>query len=245
VRANRNGSSLAIREEIEGGPDADGEPSDDVEELSEIREIFESIQDVINSLFRYSIIIRNNTNRDRYAKPAAAAIGLPFNDEFGVRHVIHKFPVLQFKKGGWLIERLGKAITQRRQYLRYCRAHHDRTWQDPEAKPTSNIVCSDDPIPQAPARLMPSGRSNFSKPTSTLAPTQASTLLLASGQAIEDEMIEETQSRTSYATSTDEESNNHKLRVIQLEDVSKGSSISSVLIAGKFRRLQLKRHGSK
>jgi ligand-binding sensor protein len=130
--------------------------------------------------------------------------------------------VLQSKRGEWLIERLGKAITQRRQYLRYCRAHHDKTCQDPEAKPTPNIVRSDEPIPQASARHMPSGRSDFSKPMSTLAPTQASTLLLTSGQAIEDEMIEETQSQTSYATSTDEESNTHKLRVIQLEDVSKG-----------------------
>jgi hypothetical protein len=226
ARENRKGSSLAHLEETEDEIDGTGELSEGLEELSEIREIFESIQDAINNLFRYSIIIRNNTNRDRYAKAAAAAINSPFSDEFDIQHVRHKFPTLQSKNHEWLIERLGKAITQRRQYLRYCRSHHDKTWQEPASKLSPDVVRSNDqmPRPQAPTRLMPSPRSDFSKPTSTLAPTQASTLLLISGQVIEEEGVEETQSQTSYATSTDEESSSHTLRVIQLEDVSKGLS---------------------
>lgn len=200
----------------------DGEQSEAGEELSEIREIFESIQDAINNLFRYSIIIRNNTNRDRYARAAAAAIGSPFSDEFDIQHVRHKFPALQSKKREWLIERLGKATTQRRQYLRYCRSHHDKTWQEPSSKAGPDIARSNEQKSQAPMRLMPSSQSDFSKPTSTLAPTQASTLLLTAGQVIGEEGFEETQSQTSYATSTDDESNNHALHVIQLEDVSRG-----------------------
>lgn len=180
----------------------------------------ESIQDAINNLFRYSIIIRNNTNRDRYAKASAAALSAPFNDEFDISHVWHKFPTLKSKKYEWLIERLGKAITQRRQYLRYCRVHRDKTWQDPEPKPM--LLRPEFSLPKAPNMLIPSGRSDFSKPTSTLAPTQASTLLLTSAQIIEEEMLDDAQSQTSYATSTDEESTSHKLNVIELEDVSKG-----------------------
>lgn len=190
--------------------------------MSEIREIFESIQDAINNLFRYSIIIRNNTNRDRCAKAAAASISSPFNHDFDIQHVRHKFPALQAKKGEWLIERLGKAITQRRQYLRYCRSHHEKTWQEPGLRGGPGVNPSNDRRPQAQMKLIPMARSEVSKPTSTLAPTQASTLLLTSGQIIDEEMIDETQSQTSYATSTDEESTNHALRVIQLEDVSKG-----------------------
>lgn len=209
-RENRKGS-LAATDEY-----------DEELELSEIREIFESIQDAINSLFRYSIIIRNHSNRDRYSKAAAAGINSPFNDEFDIHHVRHKFPALRSKKDEWLIERLGKAITQRRQYLRYCRTHHDKTSQDPGSKSGLQVIPSAKPIPHTAAQLIPSGRSDFSKPTSTLAPTQASTLILAPGQTIEDEILEDTQSQTSYATSTDEESSPHKLRVVPLEDVSKG-----------------------
>jgi len=147
-------------------------------------------------------------------------VSAPFSDEFDIHHVWHKFPTLKTKKYGWLVERLGKAITQRRQYLHYCRTHHDKTWQDAGSKPVP--IRSEQTLSKLPPMLMPSERSDFSKPTSTLAPTQASTLMLTSGQVIEDEMFDDAQSQTSYATSTDEESTSHKLRVIQLEDVSKG-----------------------
>jgi hypothetical protein len=173
-------------------------------------------------LFRYSIIIRNNTNRDRYAKAAAFAINSPFNDEYDIQHVRHKFPALQSKNHEWLIERLGKAITQRRQYLRYCLSHHEKMCQVPVLRAAPDTLRSDESKPQVPVRLMPSARSDFSKPTSTLAPTQASTLLLIADQAIEEEVAEETPSQASYATSTDEESSNHSLQVIPLEDASRG-----------------------
>lgn len=216
---------MAHVEETQDDTDGPRVHSEEEEELSEIREIFGSIQDAINNLFRYSIIIRNNTNRDRYAKAAAAAISSPFSNEFDIQHVRHKFPALQSKDHEWLIERLGKAITQRRQYLRYCRSHHDKTWQEPSSKVGPDVIRSNnEQKPQASMRPTPGSRSDFSKPTSTLAPTQASTLFLKAGQVIEEEGIEESQSQTSYATSTDEESNNHALRVIQLEDVSKGLS---------------------
>jgi hypothetical protein len=94
--------------------------------------------------------------------------------------------------------------------------------QESASKAAPDIVRSDEDKAQVPARFMPSSRSDFSKPTSTLAPTQASTLLLTAGQVIEEEVAEETPSQTSYATSTDEESSNHSLRVIPLDDVSKG-----------------------
>ncbi|KAG4435673.1 hypothetical protein IFR05_008839 [Cadophora sp. M221] len=194
----------------------------DEEELSEIREIFASIDDAINNLFRFSIIIRNNTNRDRYAKAAAAAITNPFNDQFDICHVEHKFPTLAKRNDRWLIDRLGKAVTQRRQYLKYCREHHNKTAKEPQnAEPGIVVVRNLEASSQMPSRLVPSVRSDYSKPTSTLAPTQASTLILTSGQMIEEE-VEDTQSQTSYTTSTDEESSNATLSVIKLEEVSKG-----------------------
>ncbi|KAE9376716.1 hypothetical protein N431DRAFT_453112 [Stipitochalara longipes BDJ] len=207
VRENRKSFSLTYASDTKSSHHDQGEQFEDSEELSEMREIFKSMQDAINNLFRYSIIIRNNTNRNRYAKATASAIGSPFNDEFDIQH---------------LVGRLGKAITQRRQYLGYCRSHHDKTWHEPVSKAGPDILRSNEQKPQGPTRLMPSSRSGFSKPTSTLAPTQGPTLLMTTSQFIEEEAVEETQSQTSYATSADVDSNNQALQVIQLEDVSKG-----------------------
>ncbi|KAH7330210.1 hypothetical protein BKA65DRAFT_554201 [Rhexocercosporidium sp. MPI-PUGE-AT-0058] len=124
------------------GPIADIEnDTSDEEELSEIREIFASIDDAINNLFRFSVIIRNNINRDRYAKAAASSIASPFNDQFDICHVEHKFPALGKRNDRWLVERLGKAVTQRRQYLKYCRDHHEKIAKEPQSsEPGTAIV---------------------------------------------------------------------------------------------------------
>ena len=209
---------------LEPNEDTENEKSDE-EELSEVREIFASTEDAISNLFRFSIIIRNNTNRDRYAKAAAAAIASPFDNQFDICHVEHKFPALAGRDQRWLVERLGKAITQRRQYLKYCREHHDKTARAPQnPEPVTVQMNPFGSSSVMSARLIPVARSDYSKPTSTLAPTQASTLILTSGQAIEEGVVEEIQPQTSYATSTDEDSSNATLSVIKVEEVSKGLS---------------------
>jgi len=224
ARENRTASPLEARAQDLDTHAIDEENSaqSDGEEVSEIREIFESIKDAINNLFRLSMIIRNNTTRDRYAKAAAAAQTVPFDDRPDISHVEHKFPALKLKGKEWLIARLGKAITQRRQYLRYCRDHHDKisrsTQPEPRQQPASSIEPKQEMIIGVPA----DARSAFSKPTSTLAPTQASTLLLTIDQMPEEDPPEESQSQTSYATSREEDSSNTKIAVIKLEDVSGG-----------------------
>lgn len=223
ARENRTGSLVEARgQDLNSHLSSTGEdistPSDD-EEISEIQEIFESITDAINNLFRLSMIIRNNTSRDRYAKAAADALSVPFDDRFDISHVEHKFPALKSKGKEWLVVRLGKAITQRRQYLRYCRDHRDKiSREQPQMMQPSGIK------PEVVAGLTAGARSAFSKPTSTLAPTQASTLLLTSDQLPEEVTPEDSQSQTSYATSNEEDPNSHKLRVIEHEDISKGTS---------------------
>jgi hypothetical protein len=121
---NRPGSVAKTRKEADAGldlaeTDADDCGSDSDEGVSEIQEIFTSIADSISSLFRFSIIIRNNTNRDSYAKANVVAAGSSYDDKYDTNHVREKFPALE-KGNEWLITRLGKAITTKRQYLRYC-----------------------------------------------------------------------------------------------------------------------------
>ena len=221
-RANRTSSTLEI--DPAQADDRDDEGLEEDEELSEITEIFSSITETINSLFRFSIIIRNNTNRDRYAKATAASLADPIQDYFDINHVREKFPALEAKGKKWLISRLGKAITQRRQYLKYCREHNQKTSVDLVTPNFDSLPKDTEAMPMQPAVKAPtlSGMSTLSKPPSTLAQTQASTLILNSSQNVDEEAPEDSQSQTSYATSNEEDSTSSVLHVVQLEDVSKG-----------------------
>jgi hypothetical protein len=109
----------------------DFEVHDKSRQLSEANERFESVKDTITSLFRISIIIRKASPRDRFAK-ALTSPREPFDDRFDINHVGHKFPLLDNREREWFKERVGKANTQRRQYLRYARNHRDRLAWEPE-----------------------------------------------------------------------------------------------------------------
>lgn len=200
-----------------------GSAASDSEEVSELHEILESINDGIGQLFRFSILLRNNTTRDRYSKSNLAGTNSSFNNQFDVSHVAHKFPCLASKP--WLIDRLGKAISQRRQYLRYCREHRDKTFKD--HKPDSGLQTGRQllsSVPYTPTQQLQPSRSVASGPVSTLAHTQASTLVLITDKLTDEEFDDDTQSRTSYATSVDETIAVSNLHVVPIESISQGSA---------------------
>ncbi|KAL9616431.1 MAG: hypothetical protein Q9160_008707 [Pyrenula sp. 1 TL-2023] len=91
----------------------DGE--DDME--SEEEQIFREIADVINCLFKMSMLIRRPARHDRVigSQKADAVSFEPFDRD----HVSHKFP----KAGDHIIDRLGLAITRRRKDLKYRERH--------------------------------------------------------------------------------------------------------------------------
>lgn len=93
---------------------------------SEVEELTESCADTITCLLRISFSIRRATASDRYVK-AAAARENAFIDRPDILHVGQKFPKL---RNTWLQDRFGRAITRRRQFLRYCRMHQDKIAQE-------------------------------------------------------------------------------------------------------------------
>jgi len=99
------------------------ECEDDLESSDELSELNLSVGDIVTSLFKVSMLVKKATTRDRYAK-AASAKEAAFLAEFDIRHVADKYPKLRTQP--WLLQRLGNAITQRRQFLRYCRNHKNR-----------------------------------------------------------------------------------------------------------------------
>jgi hypothetical protein len=204
----------------------------DSEPISEILEIFQSIPETIAGLFKLSILIRNSSSRDRFAKALAAASKAPFNDQFDIDHVGNKFPYLTSDDREWLRKRLGKAMTQKRQYLRYCWEHHEKLSRIGEARNTNEATLEpttnpDFLTPQVQeSKVSDDVQTVISRPTSTLAPTTASTVIparleIAGSQIRLDEQDEDdNRSQTSYATSIGEDDDGeNRLSVVRLEQV--------------------------
>ena len=74
---------------------------------------------------KLSIVIRNSPSRDDYLKAAAR---YRYDSRFDIGHVREKHPAGQ--KNEWLVERLGKAISRRRAFLKYRQEHHEKLSKD-------------------------------------------------------------------------------------------------------------------
>ena len=131
----------------------------------------------------------------------------------------HKFPLIH--QTDWLEKRLGKAITQRRQYLRYCRQHRDRLDTQHKTSDVSENAVDRQPIPvRKPVEESSQATKSQTQslnPPSTFANTTASTLVVNNFESL-DEIPEEVQSQTSYATSLNEDESTEMLRVPPLPD---------------------------
>lgn len=102
-----------------------GDPDPPVESPgTEMQDLSLIVGDIVTSLLNLSTLLRKATVRDRYAKAAAAGKDYPFNHDLDIRHVKDLFPKVTATP--WLASRLGKAITKRRQFLRYSLEHRER-----------------------------------------------------------------------------------------------------------------------
>ncbi|KAH6861233.1 hypothetical protein B0T12DRAFT_479964 [Alternaria alternata] len=207
-----DGSEDGVAENLIIEVDADETPN----HLYEAGELLKSIKDTITGLFRIAIVIRKASPRDRFAK-ALATRQEPFDGRSDIGHVSEKFPMLNIKEKEWFKERVGKAMTQRRQYLRYVRDHRDKLakepkdlWQPEDIGPVTTLL----PV------LSQASKTNFTNSTSTLATTTASTLLVEK-LATKEEDFHDNQSQTSYAVSLGEDDDESHLRLLRLADVSK------------------------
>lgn len=96
---------------------------------------------------KLSIIIRSSANRDDYAKAASRFKG--WSSEFDIGHVREKFRSAKYSSE-WLVDRLGTAITRRRQFLKYRLQYNDRLRKElndgVEAGKTEQMVSSAKPM---------------------------------------------------------------------------------------------------
>lgn len=100
--------------------------SDDAENdgprTSDLEELLSAINKANISLLKISMIIRGSSARDDYNK---AATRYRIDSAWDVSHVREKYGAAE-KSSRWLVLRMGKAITRRRQYLQYRKDHHGK-----------------------------------------------------------------------------------------------------------------------
>jgi len=88
--------------------------------LSELVFMLDDIAHIISCLYTLSVAMRQPVPQDRHRK--YAEIDLSHYEIFDNQHVLEKFPNAKLL----LIKRLGSANTQRRQYFKYRRLHHEK-----------------------------------------------------------------------------------------------------------------------
>ncbi|KAG5797975.1 hypothetical protein H9Q69_002980 [Fusarium xylarioides] len=101
--------------------DEDVEEPDDPD--TELNQISADIADVVNCLLRLSVAIRNPAPHDRFIK--SHSIDTSHYEIFDIQHVSSKFRTIE----PLLAERLGKAISRRRQFFNYRLAHRAKLSQ--------------------------------------------------------------------------------------------------------------------
>ncbi|KAK0644432.1 hypothetical protein B0T16DRAFT_196787 [Cercophora newfieldiana] len=140
VTGNRENRTIHSADLV-GGPE--------VPDRDEAHDILDVASECIRGLLRISILIRKATPRDRFAKAAqtSSAKSNPFIDQFDINHVAERYPKLKTSEAKWICERLGRAITKRRQFLRYSRQHRlriagdvDPTEEVEEEKATESLL---------------------------------------------------------------------------------------------------------
>ena len=98
--------------------EADDFSDDDYDTGEEMTQLHSNIVTAINCMFQMSMLVRKPARHDFYILPQSREV-LAFRP-FDQAHVREKYP--EADQG--LVERLGLAITLRRQYLRYRERHH-------------------------------------------------------------------------------------------------------------------------
>ena len=118
--------------------------AEETTQTSDLEQLFTAIKTANSSLMKLSMVIRNSPARDDYLK---AASRYPFDAKYDIGHVKEKYGPAKGSRD-WLLERLGKAITRRRQYLRYREEHHaklSRDWENATVEETVTIADIDAP----------------------------------------------------------------------------------------------------
>lgn len=222
-RENRTRDVTAI--ELEQDEESEQAPVE-IPAIDETQSILEVILDCVRGLLRLSILIRKATPRDRWNRALQKTREDRFDDHFDVHHVGEKFPKLNKAENEWLKTRLGRAITQRRQFIRYCREHKNQmTTTESTVNPIIEYQEQVEPVEFTEVlERFPAAEAMTLAPPITEGSTKASTLQVTTLDAIRiDDDDDATSVASSVVSSLDPTNKDeHRLHLPSLQAVSQG-----------------------
>ncbi|RYP44264.1 hypothetical protein DL768_009268 [Monosporascus sp. mg162] len=200
----------------------------------EAHDILDVVSECIRGLLKISILIRKATPRDRFAK-ALRKRQDPYLDEFDIRYVEERHPKLRHPNAKWLSERFGRAITKRREFLRYCREHRDKiagkvqtndvTPEYPSRPKKNKKKDLENVAPGPPAPSVTNTKHGGAKTVWTKPSTKASTLDVVQLAVLQETRDNDSRSYTSAASSVRLGSEEATFHLPSLRDVSKGDAV--------------------
>jgi len=110
---------------------------------TELQQLMSDIAETVTCLLRLSMVIRNPAPHDQFLK--SIDIDTSYYEEFDTSHVREKFPNAQEH----LIARLGRAISRRRQYLKYREMHHKKLALGIDIDPSATQDTHTEILPQS------------------------------------------------------------------------------------------------
>ncbi|KAI5792247.1 hypothetical protein FPQ18DRAFT_378468 [Pyronema domesticum] len=102
----------------------DSDIDDEIRSTSPLKEAVKEIDNVITCLYRLSITIQSPASQDRLDR--MERIDMSHFERFDIEHISNKYHGQLGKDYQYLIQRLGKANTKRRQLLKYHDEHHEK-----------------------------------------------------------------------------------------------------------------------
>jgi hypothetical protein len=121
-----NGERVPWDELSASDTDSDSDMSDDdnssgdLQGSTELSQLIASVKTLITSLFRLSMALRNPAPNSQ--STSTISMDKSFYEQHDIQHVIEKFQ----NAPHYLAERLGRALSARRQYLSYREEHHKK-----------------------------------------------------------------------------------------------------------------------
>ena len=112
----------------------------DLQGNTELKQLFAGVKNIVTCLFRLSMAIRDPAPNSQ--SRSTITVDMSYFEEYDISHVKAKFPV----GSSFLTERLGRAISGRRQYLNYREQHHQKLaknvekigFEEPRTEHTTN-----------------------------------------------------------------------------------------------------------
>lgn len=185
--------------------DSESDTSEDLDKpnTTELGQNVFSLLEINTCLMRLSMAIRNPAPHDQFKESAHFKVS--HFEHFDKEHVRAKFPDAE----EYLLIRLGKAISRRRQYLSYREEHRQKLGQglEPAAQPIAvESLIVDGPNPEimdAPLHRAESVTDLSERVASTIASSLPSAFKagISMAELIDEADYEETLSETSYASS--------------------------------------------